>query len=350
MRGLIPKRFIIPYHGYILIQTTDEGLSIRYTNNEASFKTILDDGFEGEFNLCIDATLIEALADVDSMLTFKVEDNRCTVTTKGRRFKLPVLDAENYPLDIASNEKIFDANSAEIRTAIDKCNGVGLAEGPGYLIGNRFTYDGSTVEVGASDSVAMMYCSIQGKAVKEFGFAVRNYLCLIIKKMCEKDEIISVYESDKDVKWVCGNSTLTTRKFNTSVLKPFSGMGEQIKEKASDKIKVVDRKWLIDTLTRSTLFADAVHSNITIYLKENEITLSVSSDKGLSSEQTVDCLYEKSGDATEIILNYNILIKLLGKLDDEDVVLGIAPDGTPVSVPLFVNEGDVNFLLHAYIY
>ena len=125
----------------------------------------------------------------------------------------------------------------------------------------------------------------------------------------------------------------------------FKELGDRIRSQATDSIKVTDRKWLIDTLTRSTLFSDTQYANVTVHLKENEITLSVKSDVGLSSDQTIECVYPKSGDATKIILNYNLLIRLLSKLNDEDVVLNVAPDGDPVSVALYVNEGDVNFLL-----
>ena len=350
IRGLIPKNPLVPYYAYILIKTTESGLEVRYTNQEASYKTILTEGYEGEFNLCIDATLVEALVEVDVFLSFKVEEHRCVVTAKRRKMTLPIMDVTNYPVEIAENKLLFHANSTEIKKAIDKCNGFGVAESDNAFHGVRFSSVGDKLEVGATDKIAAVYSILNVSANKEFGFNVKTQLCNIIKDMCDNDELIHVLESDRDVQWSCGGSVFTTRKNDyAKALVPYSSRLSSIGETTTDEILISDRKWFIESLRTSILFADPTHTFVTISLNSNEITLNVHSEKGKSVEQSVECLFDKNGDSTHIILNYNLFIRILGKLTGDDVTLRLAPDGDPIATGLYINEGDSHFFLWPFV-
>lgn len=347
IKNMVPKKLLIPYYGYILLTTTENGLEVRYTNQEASYKTILTGGYEGEFNLCIDTTLIEALGDVDAFLSFKIQDKRCVVSVKGRRLTLPILDPKSYPIESAENKLLFHANSADIKKAIEKCSGFGTSEPMSAYYGTRFSKKDSCVEVGSTDGFVAGYSLVSISCDKSFGFNVNTALCNVIKDICDKDELIHVLESDNDVQWQCGLSVLTTRKNSyRKTLVPYSDRLEKVVEVATDVVNISDRKWFVESLRTSSLFSDnSATALVDIILAENQITIDVDSDVGKKSEQYIECIYDKTGDSTEVLLNYGSFLRILGKLEEKDIALRLPPEGDPISSPVYINEGDNHFFL-----
>lgn len=253
--------------------------------------------------------------------------------------EIPVMDAAEY-IDImipANTATKFNISSERLAEAIGKTlYAVATEDIRPALCGLYFDLKPGTSAVAASDSRKLVVYDIETPEISsENGFILPSKAASIIKGVLPKDGVITVTFDDNNARFCFGNTDITTR-LTTGKYPRY----RSVIPTGNDKIVVMSRKSLLESLQRMSVVADKKSFIVKLSLNYNEMTLS-SENLGTSTRgcDKLECDYD--GEPMSIGLKVPVVIDTLSNIDAQNVEIRLKdPTKAVLVVPVKEEEKD----------
>lgn len=235
-------------------------------------------------------------------------------------FEIIGISADEFPVlqEVGENTASIPVDNRTIREMIEKTKfAASVDESRGIITGILLEIDGSRISTVAIDGYRMAINRRTMPGDEKHKFVISAKIMDELSKILsdqEEEETGTLYLSDRKAVFVFGNVQAELKLLEgdfidyRSILPKNSGISVR-----------VNRKELMESIQRASLFANAGKNNLVKFqLKENILTVSSKSEEGKATE---DLVVEKTGENLEIGFNARYLLDIIRAVDDEEVKL-----------------------------
>lgn len=350
--GVVERRQTLPVLGNLLVEASDDGLTLRGTDLEVEIVARLTSGIDVEQ---AGSTTIPAhkLTDIwqslpDGMdVSVALEQDRAVVRSGRSRFALATIPAAEFPTerstgDLADADAPADdasADESEVDIVLPRADMHKLLERTKFAMANgdpRYFLNGLLLELtshnlraAASDGHRMALCTLDGGAA---GLQERERAIIPRKSVQDLERLIG--DSDEDVRLAVGKTrlkasqgdyTLTTKLVDG----PYPDVDRLI-PRNTDHSVTGDRETLRQALHRAAILSNDRAPEVRLTLDGELLTIRATNPEHEEAEEVVAVDYD-GAQTTEIGFNARYIQDVLNALDTESIRVSM-PEGNAIAL------------------
>jgi DNA polymerase-3 subunit beta len=311
----------------------DGTLMLATTNikNTMQLRVKLDTEFDGGF-----AIQAKNFYDVVRVLPEKVveieryKEDRIKLSCGKFNVRIPILPEDEFPtlpdMKKADSKKQFPLSSKQLERMIDHTSfSISDDETRPYINGALFESDKSTLKMVTTDGHRM---TIYQEELEDGGKMPKNKILIPLPGIMELKKFLAIGE-DKTLVTIEPSSMNFQKKIQTpdgksvdlslsvrltdSEFPPY----ESVVPRSNDKICIVSRHQLLESVRRVSVLSSERYRTINIYMSENTATLRADYADVGDTEESIEVGY--SADPINIGFNSVYVIQLLGAMSDESI-------------------------------
>lgn len=354
--GVVERRQTLPVLANLLVEASDEGLTLRGTDLEVEIVARVTSGIDVEQ---AGSTTIPAhkLAEIwqslpDGMnVSVALEQDRAVVRSGRSRFALATIPAAEFPTerstgDLADRAAADDtstgeasADESEVDIVLPRSDMHKLLERTKFAMANgdpRYFLNGLLLELtshnlraAASDGHRMALCTLDGGAA---GLQERERAIIPRKSVQDLERLIG--DSDEDVHLAVGKTrlrasqgdyTLTTKLVDG----PYPDVDRLI-PRNTDHSVTGDRETLRQALHRAAILSSDRAPEVRLTMEGELLTIRATNPEHEEAEEVVAVDYDGS-QSMEIGFNARYIQDVLGALDTESIRVSM-PEGNSIAL------------------
>ena len=349
--GVVERRQTLPVLGNLLVEASDDGLTLRGTDLEVEIVARLTSGIDVEQT---GSTTIPAhkLTDIWQSLpdgtdvSVALEQDRAVVRSGRSRFALATIPAAEFPTerstgDLADAASADDASAGEeeVDIVLPRADMHKLLERTKFAMANgdpRYFLNGLLLELtshslraAASDGHRMALCTLDGGAA---GLQDRERAIIPRKSVQDLERLIG--DSDEDVRLAVGKTrlkasqgdfTLTTKLVDG----PYPDVDRLI-PRNTDHSVTGDRETLRQALHRAAILSNDRAPEVRLTMDGELLTIRATNPEHEEAEEVVAVDYD-GAQTTEIGFNARYIQDVLNALDTESIRVSM-PEGNAIAL------------------
>ena len=354
--GVVERRQTLPVLANLLVEASDDGLTLRGTDLEVEIVARVSSGIDIEQ---VGATTIPAhkLAEIwqslpDGMdVSVALEQDRAVVRSGRSRFALATIPAAEFPTersagDLADRAAADDASTgetsvdeSEVDIVLPRSDMHKLLERTKFAMANgdpRYFLNGLLLELtshnlraAASDGHRMALCTLDGGAA---GLQERERAIIPRKSVQDLERLIG--DSDEDVHLAVGKTrlrasqgdyTLTTKLVDG----PYPDVDRLI-PRNTDHSVTGDRETLRQALHRAAILSSDRAPEVRLTMEGELLTIRATNPEHEEAEEVVAVDYD-GAQSMEIGFNARYIQDVLGALDTESIRVSM-PEGNSIAL------------------
>ena len=349
--GVVERRQTLPVLGNLLVEASDEGLTLRGTDLEVEIVARLTGGIDVEQpgSTTIPAhKLTEIWQSLPDGLDVSValEQDRAVVRSGRSRFALATIPAAEFPTerstrDLADEASTDDAapDESEVDIVLPRADMHKLLERTKFAMANgdpRYFLNGLLLELtnhslraAASDGHRMALCTLDGGAA---GLQDRERAIIPRKSVQDLERLIG--DSDEDVRLAVGKTrlkasqgdyTLTTKLVDG----PYPDVDRLI-PRNTDHSVTGDRETLRQALHRAAILSNDRAPEVRLTMDGELLTIRATNPEHEEAEEVVAVDYD-GAETAEVGFNARYIQDVLNALDTESVRVSM-PEGNAIAL------------------
>ena len=355
--GVVERRQTLPVLANLLVEASDDGLTLRGTDLEVEIVARLGEGVNVEQS---GATTIPAhkLADIwqslpeGSEVSVALEQDRAVVRAGRSRFALATIAAAEFPTERPMRDLVDaeapepGANQREIEVVLPRSHVHRLLERTKFAMANgdvRYFLNGLLLEftshslrAAASDGHRMALCTLDGGAdglpgLQGLGGGKER---AIIPRKSVHDLERLIGDSDQDVRLTLGETYLRVAQGDyTLTTKLVDGEFPDVDRlipRNTDHSLTGDRETLRQALHRAAILSNDRAPEVRLTIEGEQLTIRATNPEHEEAEVVVAVDYD-GGEPTEIGFNARYIQDVLGALDTESVKVSM-PEGNSIAL------------------
>ena len=354
--GVVERRQTLPVLGNLLVEASDDGLTLRGTDLEVEIVARLTSGIDVEQT---GSTTIPAhkLTDIwqslpDGMdVSVALEQDRAVVRSGRSRFALATIPAAEFPTERSTGD-LADAASAddappddasageeEVDIVLPRADMHKLLERTKFAMANgdpRYFLNGLLLELtshslraAASDGHRMALCTLDGGAA---GLQERERAIIPRKSVQDLERLIG--DSDEDVRLAVGKTRLKAAQGNYTLTTklvdgPYPDVDRLI-PRNTDHSVTGDRETLRQALHRAAILSNDRAPEVRLTMDGELLTIRATNPEHEEAEEVVAVDYD-GAQTTEIGFNARYIQDVLNALDTESIRVSM-PEGNAIAL------------------
>ena len=327
LNGVIERRHTLPVLSNILVQTNEDGLTLRGTDLEVEMVVQLSDGVEVQDSEQSATTVpAQKLAEIwrslpeSAEVTVALEGQRAVVRSGRTRFQLATVSAEEYtPFEAAESEVNVTLSRADVQILLARTSFAMANQDIRYFLrGLLLEITSNNVRAVATDGARMAMHTLDGGVQ-----GVERLRAIVPRKRIQDLERL-IADSDRDVEFSLGRThlrvtqgeyTLTTRLVDGQ-FPPYDGLIPRniVRTIESDR----------ETLRRALQRAAIVSNIVGFHVDGEQLTIRATNTEQEESEEVVAVDYD--GEAMEVTFNANYVQDVLGAVNTDAVTMSFPED------------------------
>ena len=359
--GVVERRQTLPVLANLLVEASDEGLTLRGTDLEVEIVARVGEGVNVEQ---AGATTIPAhkLADIwqslpeGSEVSVALEQDRAVVRAGRSRFALATIAAAEFPTERPMRDLVDAeapeprADQREINIVLPRSDVHRLLERTKFAMANgdvRYFLNGLLLELtshslraAASDGHRMALCTLDGGAdglqgVQGLGGGSgggKERAIIPRKSVQDLERLIG--DSDQDVRLTLGETYLRVAQGDyTLTTKLVDGQFPDVDRlipRNTDHSMTGDRETLRQALHRAAILSNDRAPEVRLTIEEEQLTIRATNPEHEEAEVVVAVDYD-GAEVTEIGFNARYIQDVLGALDTETVKVSM-PEGNSIAL------------------
>ena len=355
--GVVERRQTLPVLANLLVEASDDGLTLRGTDLEVEIVVRLGEGVNVEQS---GATTIPAhkLADIwqslpdGSEVSVALEQDRAIVRAGRSRFALATIAAAEFPTERPMRDLVDDEapepgdGQREIDIVLPRSDVHRLLERTKFAMANgdvRYFLNGLLLELtshslraAASDGHRMALCTLDGGAdglQGVQGLEGGKERAIIPRKSVQDLERL-IGDSDQDVRLTLGQTYLRVAQGDyTLTTKLVDGQFPDVDRlipRNTDHSVTGDRETLRQALHRAAILSNDRAPEVRLTIEGEQLTIRATNPEHEEAEVVVAVDYD-GGEPTEIGFNARYIQDVLGALDTESVKVSM-PEGNSIAM------------------
>ena len=355
--GVVERRQTLPVLANLLVEASDDGLTLRGTDLEVEIVVRLGEGVNVEQS---GATTIPAhkLADIwqslpdGSEVSVALEQDRAVVRAGRSRFALATIAAAEFPTERPMRDLVDDEapepgdGQREIDIVLPRSDVHRLLERTKFAMANgdvRYFLNGLLLELtshslraAASDGHRMALCTLDGgvdglQGVQ--GLEGGKERAIIPRKSVQDLERL-IGDSDQDVRLTLGQTYLRVAQGDyTLTTKLVDGQFPDVDRlipRNTDHSVTGDRETLRQALHRAAILSNDRAPEVRLTIEGEQLTIRATNPEHEEAEVVVAVDYD-GAEPTEIGFNARYIQDVLGALDTESVKVSM-PEGNSIAM------------------
>ena len=349
--GVVERRQTLPVLGNLLVEASDEGLTLRGTDLEVEIVARLTGGIDVEQpgSTTIPAhKLTEIWQSLPDGLDVSValEQDRAVVRSGRSRFALATIPAAEFPTERSTRDLADEASTdeaspdeSEVEIVLPRADMHKLLERTKFAMANgdpRYFLNGLLLELtnhslraAASDGHRMALCTLDGGAA---GLQDRERAIIPRKSVQDLERLIG--DSDEDVRLAVGKTrlkasqgdyTLTTKLVDG----PYPDVDRLI-PRNTDHSVTGDRETLRQALHRAAILSNDRAPEVRLTMDGELLTIRATNPEHEEAEEVVAVDYD-GAETAEIGFNARYIQDVLNALDTESVRVSM-PEGNAIAL------------------
>jgi len=339
VQSVVERRNTIPILSNVLIDAAADGtLRVMATDLDLQVAEIMSAvSVEAPGATTVSAHLLFDIARKlpdGSQVSLELSENRMTVKAGRRRFTLPTLPRDDFPVIVEGDlPTSFEIPAATLAQLIDRTRfAISTEETRYYLNGIFFHVTDEELKAAATDGHRLARFTIKRPDGAEGmpDVIVPRKCVAELRKLLEEalDTNVEIDLSASKIRFTLGgeNGVVLTSKLIDGTFPDYS----RVIPTGNDKLLRLDPKSFFEGVDRVATIATERTRAVKMSLEQDRVTLSVTSpDNGTAAEELPA---DYSAQGFEIGFNANYLKDILGQIEGDTVELHLADAGAPTLI------------------
>ena len=332
-QSIVERRQTIPILSNVLIETGDEGIIIRATDNEIEIVEKVPAVVAEKGTVTVPA---HKLCDIVSRLpegaqislTVMPDANQLSLVSGRAKFALSILPADGFPTMVQENMPFtFTVAGSDLQGLINRTSFAVSTEETRYNLNGIYLHekDGESLTAVATDGhrLACARMPLPEGAKGMPGIIIpRKTIGEISKLATENDGDVSVSLSVNQIRFQLGDIVLASRLIDGTYPDY-----EKVIPTANEKAAEADSAVLADVIERVSVVSEKSRG-IKLSFAENLIRVSAAAADEGSAEDEMDAQY--AGDALDIGFNFRYLLDILAQVKGGSIRILMNDSNAPV--------------------
>lgn len=320
MAGVVPRRPTQAVLAHVLVEATEEGLTLVALDLEVQLKWKLEiTSLDTPGVITLPAKKLTDICrslDEGSTIDFILEENRLVVKSGRSRFVLATLPAEEFPsMQLGEVEQEIKLSQAELLTLIRRTDfAMGRQDVRFYLNGMFFELEKDKLTCVTTDGHRLAVASTHS-----FTASQEKDLSMIVPGKAINDLAKLLEPVDDEVTLGFGSQHFEVQlPYASFASKHIDGQYPNYKQVIpanNDKTVICNKLELRQILSRISILANEKLLGIHLYLSTNELKVVAKNPEQEQAEESLNLQYE--GENLEIGFNVSYLLDVLDNLGDE---------------------------------
>ena len=331
-QSIVERRQTIPILANVLLETTDDGILLRATDNELEISEHVVATIEDAGSITVPAhklyDIVRRLPEGSQVsLTFSEETNQVNISSGRSKFALASIAPEGFPtmaredtpfsFDLPADQLLMLINQTSFAASVEETrynlNGIYLHAKDKMLVavatdGHRLAMATTTLPEGAKDMPGII---IPRKTIGE-----------VAKLAAENVENLHIALSANQIRFKMNEIELSSRLVDGTYPDY-----EKVIPAGNDKTLEADVKALANVIERVSVVSERSRG-IRLSLRENLLQVSATSVDEGSAEDELDAVY--SAEEMEIGFNFRYLLDILAQIKGQNVKMLLQDGVSPV--------------------
>lgn len=318
--GVVERRQTLPVLGNILIQTSDQGLTLTATDLEVEL--VAQVGLEvsegGETTLPARKLLdICRTLPEEAWLEVHVDQERATLRSGKSRFTLATLPASDFPvIEELKSVQAFKFPQRDLKELIERTHfSMAQQDVRYYLNGLMLELDKKGIRSVATDGHRLAMCEMTAKT----GVNDSQQVIVPRKGVQELLRLLETDETDVEIQLGSNHIRVSTPniRFTSKLIDGRFPDYNRVMPKGGDKQIQTDRGFLRQALARTSILSNEKYRGIRLSLDANVLKIQAHNPEQEEAEEELEIQY--SGDTLEIGFNVTYLLDALAALPGDEV-------------------------------
>ena len=329
LASVADKKQTLPVLANILIKCDQNEVSVLSTDLQIELEIKLPDTKierEGEITIPAKkiADIVRELPDGEVGFEHEEESTKLTVFSSAGKYSFSTISANDFPeFDSVKSEDIHSISSNLLLKLLKKTSfAMASNNWRHYLNGCYIEKSLNTLSVTATDSqkIAQYKCEFSGET--DFsGIIPRKSAVELMKILPNEDIEVQFYINDNNIAFMSKNFTFKSKLIDGN----YPDLTPHLSGESGPSIKT-DRKNLVDTLTRTSVFANTQFNAVKLTTLDGKLEVSAYNPGQESAEEKLD--FEGNLTAPfDLAFNASLLKELLLTTDDENVTISKCGQG-----------------------
>lgn len=333
VNGAVEKKNTIPVlqnikldaqNGKIILSATDMDILVTST-----FETKMESNGSTTIPAQMFYDIIRKISDSKQIKVSQDSPNLLQISSGKSKYNLPCIDSSEFPsLSEGEIGDEIEINAQELSKMIDKTRFAISNDETRYYLNGLFLQsiksDNSfELRSVATDGHRLAVSKLSSDNLKkEFGVILPKKSVNEIKRIIDSCENIKIAVSQTKIKVIADNTTILSKLID----------GEfpdytKVLPKNNDKIAIINRKSLFDSIDRVSTVAADKHKSVKMTVEDNVLTLQINSNDGSYAHEENEIEY--SSEKVEIGFNSKYLMDIIGQFDKEKIQMKFKDGNSP---------------------
>jgi DNA polymerase-3 subunit beta len=318
--GVVEKRQTLPILSNIMLELNQDGLLLTATDLEMEVKTLInvDQAMPGRITVPVRKFLdtCKTLPDA-AVVKFELTDSKAVLKSGKTRFTLTTMDAEEFPIIDANNEKFsFTISEAELKGLIDKTHfAMAMQDVRFYLNGMLLEISHEGITAVATDGHRLALARVKSNIpVSDTVQAIlpRKGVLELARLLEGDNREITVSIGDNFMRAEMPGISFTTKLIDGK----YPGYDAVI-PKNGDMILTSDKESIKQCLVRTSILSNEKYRGIRLEIADNLLKATANNPE---QEEAVDEIsVDYNGDNLTIGFNVNYLLDAIGAIPTEQI-------------------------------
>lgn len=324
--GIVEKRHTLPILANVLLQKTNNSISLTTTDIEIQIKTTIKfETNEGDEKLTVNAKKIQdimkALPDNEEV-KLNTKDNKLAITSGKSKFNLQTLPASDFPEMSSINE--FTNNIEITQKSFKELLGkayyaMAVQDIRYYLNGLLIISEGNTLSVVATDGHRLAFSSMiieTDLGVKKEIILPRKTVIELQRLLNDSNDLIKIELNNTQSRFIFNNIELTSKLVEGK----FPEYQKVIPQNYTKKIEL-NRVLLQKSLQRVAILSNEKFKGVRCLIDQNNMKISSANTDQENASEELDVIY--TGDALDLGFNVSYLLDVLNHNKSENITLNL---------------------------
>ncbi len=333
VNGAVEKKNTIPVlqnvkisaeNGKIILSATDMDILIT-----AVFQTEMQSNGQTTVPAQMFYDIIRKIPESNSIQISQESPNLLQISSGKSKYNLPCIDASEFPsLSEGELEEEVEIKSKDLSQMIDKTRFAISSDETRYYLNGLFlqsikTDGGFELRSVATDGHRLAMSKSKNDNLKsEFGVILPKKSVNEIKRIIDSAETIKISVSETKIKIITENATILSKLIDGE----FPDY-EKVVPKGNDKIALINKKALFDSVDRVSTVASDKHKSVKLTIEDNKITLQINANDGSYAHEELEANYQE--EKVEIGFNSRYLLDVIGQVDKEELSMKFKDGNSP---------------------
>lgn len=326
VNGIVERRHTLPILANVLLQKTNNLVSLTTTDIEIQIKTTVDLKLDGDdTNLTVNAKkiqdIIKALPD-DKEIKLSINDNKLAITSGKSKFNLQTLPASDFPeiSSVGEFTKNIEITQKLFKDLLSKAYySMAIQDIRYYLNGLLIISEGNLLSVVATDGHRLAFSSITvptDLGDKKEIILPRKTVIELQRLLNDSDDLLKINLNNTQICFTFNHIELTSKLVEGK----FPDYQKVIPQNYTKKIEI-NRVLLQQSLQRVSILSNEKFKGVRCLIDQNSMKISSTNTDQENASEELDITY--TGDTLDLGFNVSYLLDVLSHNKSENITLNL---------------------------